>query len=231
MLQETTTFNCEQNLVSTLEMQMMDSNPNRRPDFKFCLDWLSHRNTDTFQHFVTRVFDKLNNPLMYKKARAICEVFQEEVCSTGWLNPEILDDDVYKLIIEHEFNFNPKRKIARGKNDRKSFEDLDDVVIDQIKADLHGNDLYGLLSQIRNTAAHTFRSKATTTYIGHLSASFINFWRKKFPLLVTATLLIALNLDLHRDRNFHEFLNGGPETFEFFKNKSCRGNPIIIKWP
>lgn len=87
--------------------------------------------------------------------------------------------------------------------------------------------LFGLFWQLRNREAHAFELLSTFGATGNLSLEYVNYWRIRFPLLVTAAYLICINLDLHKEESFKEFFKGPEHFYDRFKNKACAGHDLI----
>lgn len=194
---------CRNNQLRVITLKYLSKDPENRPPYELMSVWPSSWEDEKYLRFLVRFFEIMKTEKT--KAMEMCQKFEEEVIPYGWFN----EDSEYG-IGRNAFNvfceaiYNDPGFLAEEKRNKFKHTDRQERVREYVSA----KGLFGLFWQLRNREAHIFEHAATFNITGHLSVGYVNFWRKKFPLLVTAAYLIAINLNYHREDSFSEFFEG-----------------------
>lgn len=227
LLAGATKLKCRYNLLRLLTLMLLKKSPSQRPSHAFCLKWPSTWSDSLFLPFLTRFYDRINATDIKREAGILCELFQPQVMPKGWVKKEILGNECYEMLLETVFNSD--LRYTQNKQQPQyniSYSDMSAAQVSEVVSKLEKKGLFGLFSQIRNRTAHAFENKLTLETTGKLSTSYTMFWRKKFPLVVTAAVLISINLNLHRDASFEDFFDRFDDTYSDFKNMNCHGERL-----
>lgn len=201
---------CRQNLLRLVTMKFLVPCPLDRPEYELLMVWPSSWTDEKFFQFLIRFYEV--SKTRRNEAEKQCARFQQEVIPNGWFNREILGEIAYQLVLD---------SIIR--NDTSFGGVATDQDWQMVERKIESKGLMGLYWQFRNREAHAFESEVTFTAVGVLPEQFVNFWRRKFPLMFLAAYLIGINMNLHYNPSFNEFYKGPKQIYSTFKNRSCSG--------
>lgn len=221
VLREARNLKCRNNLLRIVLLRYLSKQPLLRPPYELMMVWPCSWRDGKFLNFLIRFYEKLH----VKNGQWQCTRFEEEVVPEFWFTKDKLSEATFNIFCEAIFKNDPK---FRQKAERLP---MNHVLTEGEKAEVaryvkKKGRLYGLFWQIRNREAHAFEIMGTFGATGSLSVGYVNFWREKFPLLMTASYLIAINLNFHLDESFREFFKGPAEFYDSFKNRSCSGERL-----
>lgn len=235
---------CRANSLRLLAVRMLDPNRPSRPKFAEALHFLSSWNDAKCLLFLNRFYDCVSGENKegggvgkhyLRVTKTILNIFSEKLFGPKkeWFSSEILGLSMYDCILRAVLKGDVRQKYSpmmtnlhQKNNKPKTLNEELQETENYIKS----KGAFGILWQIRNRSAHYQEFLPTATKIGSLSANYINVWRQKYPLLMSAVYLIAINIDLHTDDSFQEFFPHKNSSFyDGFKNMNVNGSPLNLK--
>lgn len=220
-LKEAKGLPCRNNLLRIVTLRFLLKDPQQRPHYELVMLWPSAWTDARYLLFMVRFFERINAFSNKKAVFGWCSRYQEEVIPGGWFSSQKIGPTALKMFSKEIF-----------RNDKK-FKDyiaalpylfeMTEKEMEMVRQHVEEKGLFGVFWQLE---AHAFEMTGIFTVTGSLSVGFINFWRDKFPLLISAAYLISINLCLHDEESFKEFFPGPAKYYEQFKNRSCSGHQI-----
>lgn len=212
-------LNCRANLLRLLTVKLLSSNARERPTFQECYHHISNWEDERMHSFMDRFVNYIKEPAVKRRAARFLDTHYQDLCDSVWFSVERLGQDAYDTILEASL-----KHLSPGVNDLASRR--------AVEQRLTTSGPVGLFLAYRNRAQHFFEfMRDTRRYVGDLSRSYLNFWRTRFPLMLSVAWLTAIDLDLYQNPFFLEFFPIRNEThYSRFKNKTVFGSerPVNI---
>lgn len=219
---------CRANLLRLITLRFLSKEHTERPPYAYLQLWPSSWDEKFMLSFMNRFYDRMNsletksqgyqNTPNYTTYKKNAEQFEPLICPTvEWVDSSIIGENAVKVICEEVW----KQELKHQQYNES-----------RVKKHIHKKPrLLGILGQLKNRQANGFDNRNTFTAAGNLSEEYMSFWRNKFPMLVTATYLIAIRCKLYRDDSFKEFFGAKIEFYESFANMDCNGQPMPMIEP
>lgn len=227
---------CRANLLRLMALRFLSDDP---PSYTCLQMWPSSWDDTKVLSFMVRFYDRLNSyykawnenkrnrrrqqedTMSYQTYLDLAPYFEcvseKQWVTVGKIGAGVVDL-IWKAVFSHELIHDYTAQSLETEAAKKAY----------VLRHIHKKPtVFGILEQLRNRKGDVYDTMNTFTATENFSKNYMSFWRSKFPSLVTAAFLIAINFELYKDKSFGEFFGGGDSThytfYSSFKDIDCFG--------